>query len=381
VELVDARDDGHIWGAQYTRNPAELATVQERIAREISDRLSVPMSSEVERRMSRRKTENADAYRLYLKGRYYFNKLSLEGVQKGIDHLQKAIEIDENFALAHAALGDCYNYLGKRPEARQALQNALALDNTLGEARASLGFFKFIYDWDFAGAEQEFKQALEMNPNYAEAHHWSAIFLANLSRHNEAALAAQRAVELDPLSLLMNMTLGLTAYLARDYKRAVEELLKVIEMDASFVAAHSVLGNVYIQQGRYNEAMREYAKVLELARGASVIETSMKAVIAHAYAKSGEKDKALKLLEELIELVHARDVSTDGSNPVDGLSLHSLAEIYAALEQKDQAFEWLNRAYEEHDMQLVSLKVNPTLDPLRSDPRFKELVERMGFPI
>jgi len=366
VELVDARDDSHVWGAQYNRQPAEIFALQERIAQEITERLRLKLTRQEQQRLTRRHTENAEAYQLYLKGRYYFNKLTMDGVEKGIDYFQQAIDKDAHYALAYAGLGDSYNYLGKPVEAKQAVIKALDLDETLGEAHASLGFFKFIYDWDFAGAEGEFKQALDLNPNYAEAHHWSAIYFANVGPHDQAGAEAKLAVELDPLSLLMNMTPALTSYLARDYDGAVAELRKVIDMEPNFLAAHSVLGNVYVQQGLYEIAMAEYQKVLDLSKGVAVVETAMKAVIAHAYAKWGKRSKALKMLDELTK--------------ASSVSPHSIAEVHAALGQRDQAFEWLNKACDRRDMQMVSMKMNPTLDSLRADRRFADLVRRVGLP-
>jgi TolB-like protein/Tfp pilus assembly protein PilF len=376
VELVDTRDDSHIWGAQYVRKPADLFTMQETIAREIADKLHLELRGEDQERMTRRQTENAEAYQLYLKGRYYFNKLTVDGVEKGVEHFQQAIEKDPNYALAYVGLGDCYNYSAKPTEAKQAMSKALELDETLGEARASLGFFKFVYDWDFIGAETEFRQALKRSPNYAEAHHWSAIYFANMGRHEEAAVEAKLAVELDPLSLLMNMTPALAAYLAHDYDRAVEHLQKVIEMEPNFPAAHSVLGNAYLQQGSFEKAMAEYQKVLELSKGVDVVKASMKAIIAHAYAKSGNPSLATMLLRELT----TPNDASDQTPPAINLSMHSIAEIHAALGQTNQAFEWLNKAYDQHDMQMVSLKVNPTIDGLREDSRFDDLVRRVGLP-
>ncbi len=376
AELVDARDDTHIWGAQYIRNPADLFTMQEAIAREITDNLRLKLTSEDQKRLTRRHTESTEAYQLYLKGRYYFNKLTVEGVQKGIEYHQQAVRNDPHYALAYAALGDGYNYFAKPVEAKQVLSKALELDQNLGEAHASLGFFKFIYDWDFAGAERAFKQALDLNPNYAEAHSWSAIYFANTGRHEEAAVEAKVAVDLDPLSLLMNMTPALAAYLARDYDTAVAHLQKIIEMEPNFPAAHSVLGNVYVQQGLFEQAMAEYQKVLELSKGVAPVEMAMKAIIAHAYAKSGKRNKAIKLLDELT--ASAQDA--DQLPGVVNVSPHSIAEIHTALGQTDKAFEWLNKAYEQHDMQMVSLLTNPTLDSLRSDARFADLVRRVGLP-
>src|SRR6266550_2143603 len=366
VELVGTSDDRHIWGAQYIRKPAEVFAAQETIVREIAEKLRLELTGHEQQLLARRHTQSNEAYLCYLKGRYHFNKLTMGGVQKGIEYFQQAIDKDPNYALAYAGLGDCHNYLANRVEAKQAVLKAVDLDDRLGEAHASLGWYRFLYDWDFAGAEREFERALELNPNYAEAHHWYAIYLANLGRHEEADHEARRAVELDPLSLLMNMTPALNFYVARQYDRAIEQLQKVIEMEPNFVAARSVLGSVLLQKELYEEALAEYEKVLELTKGVAVVETSVKAIMAHAYARWGKRGEASKLLEEV----------TVAGTP----SPYSIAGIYAALGEGDAAFAWLNQACEQHDVQLVSVKVDPTLDGVRSDLRFAELVRRVGLP-
>ncbi|HAF22107.1 MAG TPA: hypothetical protein DCK93_04205 [Blastocatellia bacterium] len=365
-ELVDARDDSYIWGAQYNCQLADIFTMQQTMAQEITEKLRLSLTNEEQQRLARRQTQSAEAYHLYLKGRYHFNKLTMDGVQKAITHFEHAIEKDPQYALAYTGLIDGSNYLGNSAAAKEAATKALELDQTLGEAHASLAFHKWIYDWDFAAAEREFKQALQLSPNYAEAHHWYALYLANMGRHDEAAPLATRAIELDPLSLLMNMTPALTSYLARQYDRATEALHKVIDMEPNFVVARSVLGNVYAQKGMYDAAMAEYQEVLKLSRGVSVVEAAMKAVIGHLCAKQGKKSKAQKILDE---------VSKEAN-----VSPHSIAEIHAALGKRDSAFEWLKKALEQRDMQMVSLKVNPTLDGLREDPRFADLVRRVGLP-
>ena len=365
VELINATDDRHIWGAQYIRQPAELLPAQEKIAREIAEKLRVEISGPQSQLLAKRHTGDSEAYLLFLKGRYYFNKLTFEGVQKGAAYFQQAIERDPQFAFAYAGLADCHNYLANRDDARRAITKALELDNELGEAHASLGFFRFLYDWDFAGAEDEFRQAIASSPNYAEAHHWYAIYLANLGRHQEAFHEAELAVERDPLSLLMNMTAALNFYTGREYDRAIAQLEKVIEMDDNFPAAHSVLGCVYVQKQMFREALAEFEKVLALVKGAPPVEASVKVIMAQAFARMGRKTKALKLLAEVAELA---------------TSAYSLAAVYGALGDKDQAFAMLERAYDEHDVQLVSLKVDPALDDLRDDPRFKALLTKSGFP-
>lgn len=362
VELIDTEDDRHLWGAQYIRNPSDLFQTYETIARSIRERLRLGSTVSEQRHH----TQNHQAYVSYLKGRYYFNKLTPDGVQTAIDHLHQAIEHDPSYSLAYAALGDCHNYLAHRDEARHALLKAVELDETLGEAHASLGFFKFLYDWDFSGAEDEFKRALTLSPAYAEAHHWYAVYLANIGRHDEADQHARRAIQFDPLSLLMNMTPALNFYLAREHDKALEELQKVLQMEPNFVAARSVMGNVLVQKGLYEEALQEFSKVLELIKGAATAEVSVKALMAHAYARWGDEHNALKLLEE----VDAHDTP----------SPYLIAGIHAALVDRDAAFKRLNEAYDQRDVQLVSLKVDPSLDSLREDRRFSELANRVGLP-
>ena len=363
VELVDTRDDRHLWGAQYIRPPDDLLAVCDTIARKIGDKLrpQPPVGKQPTRH-----SPIHEAHVLYLKGRYHFNKLTPEGVQRATEYLLQATELDPNYALAFAALSDSYNYLAQRIEGKTAVLKALELDETLGEAHASFGFFRFLYEWDFAGAESSFKRAQALNPNYAEAHHWYAIYLANLGRHSEAEREAKRAVELDPLSRLMNMTAALNFYLAREYDKALEQLERVLELEPNFLAARSVRGNVLAQKELYEEALGEFQKVFELIKGVPAVEVSVKAIMAQAYAKWGKKRDALKLLEE---------VTSAGT-----ASQYSIAGVYAALGEVDSAFESLDEAYKQHDLQLVSLKVDPSLDGVRSDPRFNQLMTAVGIP-
>jgi TolB-like protein/tetratricopeptide (TPR) repeat protein len=365
VELIDTSDDRHLWGAQYVRPPDELYATYDTITRKVAERLRLRLPVD-EQSSGNRHTPDHQAYVYYLKGRYHFNKLTPDGVQKALGYLQQAIERDPNYALAYAALADCHNYVVQRAESRQAVLKALELDETLGEAHASLGFSRFLYDWDFEGAENCFNRALALNPSYAEAHHWYAIYLANLGRHREAEREATLAVEFDPLSLLMNMTPALNFYLAREHDKAIEQLQRVLEMEPNFVAALSVRGNVLVQKQRYGEAVEEFRKVLELIKGVAAVEVSVKAIIAHAYARWGKRNDALSLLEEVTGAGTA--------------SPYSIAGVYAALGELDSAFESLNKAYEQHDVQLVSLKVDPSLDGIRSDPRYGILVTRVGIP-
>jgi len=365
IELIDARDDTHVWGAQHVRHLAETLTMPAMIAEEITEQLRLNLTSAEQRRLTRRLTDNADAYRLYLLGRYHFNKLTPDGVEKGLEHFRQAIEKDPQYALAYAGLADCHNYSMKREEAREAVSKALELDEELGEAHATLGFSRFLYDWDFAGAESAFKRAVALSPNYAEAHHWYAIYLANLGRHEESFREAELAVERDPLSLLMNMTAALNFYLARQYAQAIAQLHKVIEMEVNFPAAHSVLGCVYAQMQMYGEALAEYDKVLDLFKCVPAVENSVKVLKAQAYGRWGKGNEALRLLDEVDAGV---------------VSPYSVAGVYAALGDHDKAFAALEKAFAQHDMQLVSLKVDPTLDRLREDARFAQHISRVGLP-
>jgi DNA-binding winged helix-turn-helix (wHTH) protein/tetratricopeptide (TPR) repeat protein len=367
VELVNTRDNRHLWGAQYNRELSNIATLQEAIPQQIAERLKPQLTGQDKQRLfaRQRHTENPEAYQLYLKGRHFWNKLTLDSVQKGLEFFQQAIEKDPAYALAYTGMLDCYTYLNSPVEARKSAARALELDPTLGEAHASLGFYKFLYDWDFAGAEKELKHAIELNPNYAQAHHWYGIYLANMGQHQEAIREARLAQQLDPLSLLMNQTVGLVLSVARQYDQAIAELLKVIEMDATYAAAHGTLGLVYAQKGMCEQAILEFEKVASFAGRHPAVATSLKALTAYTYAVCSRPDKARALVDQI------------SAEPT--ASSYMLAMIYASLGEHDRALDWLGRAYADRDFQVVSLKVDPALDPLRSTTRFQELLARVGL--
>jgi TolB-like protein/thioredoxin-like negative regulator of GroEL len=365
VELIDARDNSHIWGEQYNRKIKDIFAMHETISREIAEQLHLRLTGKEEQRIRRRHTKDSEAYLLYLRGRYYFNKLSMDGVERGAAHFQQAIDRDPKYALAYAGLADCFNYMAKREEAKQAAIQALALDNTLGEVHATLGFFKFLYDWDFAGAEEEFRLAVELNPSYAEAHHWYAVFLANMGRHGLAAIEAKRARELDPLSLLMNMTPVLTCYLAREYDNAVAEAQKVLDLEPNFPAAHSVLGAVYEQKGMFDEALAEYQKVIDILGSASGPQSVLKAFMARVHATTGKKAEAVTMLDSVSDFANAMP--------------YTISQVHLALGETDQAFEWLNKACKIRELQLVSLKADPAFDALRTDTRYEDILRRVGL--
>ena len=366
TELIDAQDNRHLWGERYSRNLTDIFQLQETLSLEIAETLRLRLSGEEKGRVIGRHSEVGSAYQSYLKGRFYFHKLTPEGVQKGAEYFLQAIASDPSYALAYAALADCYNYLGNPTEAGKAAHRALELDDHLGETRASYAFYRFLYLWEFEEAERDFRRSLEIRPDYAEAHHWYGIFLANMGRHEEALAEARTAVDLDPVSLLMNMTPGLVFYCAHAYDQAREEFQKVLEMDPSYLPALSLVGHCYEQQGDYDKAIAQYQKILQVSGGSAMIEEGILAARGRLEAKCGERGRALEILEVLTSR--------------DGVSAYSLAELYAALGNADQAIRCLASSIENRDLQLVSMKVDPNFVSLHDAPRFQDLLRRIGLP-
>jgi serine/threonine-protein kinase len=376
AELVDVRYNKLLWGEQYNRKMSDLLATQREIAREIVEKLKLKVSGE-EKGLAKHYTESNEAYQLYMKGRFYWNKRTAEGMQKSLEYFQQSIERDPNFALAYSGLADTYDLLGASdamgnippneamPKAKAAALKALEIDDTLAEAHVSLAHVKYYYDRDWAVAEREYKRAIELNPNYPIAHSWYAVYLMSAGRFDEALAQVRRAQELDPLSLPTNMALGWVLLNARQYDQSVEQLRKTLEMDPNFILAHHRLGLVYEQQGKYDEAIAEFRQVINLSAG----KPPGIATLAHAYALSGKRAEAQKALAELQEMSKQRYVSPA-----------SIAIIYAALGDKDLAFDWLEKAAKARDVMLARLKVDPRFDSLRSDPRFADLERRIGIP-
>jgi len=375
AELVDVRYNQLLWGEQYDRKTSELLATQREIAREIVDTLKLKVSGQ-ERGLAKHYTESNEAYQLHLKGQFYFNKRSEEGMEKALENFQQAIEKDPAFALAYSGLADTYDLLGAPdalgtlrpnealPRAKAAALKSMEIDPSLAEPHVSLAHVKYFYDRDWPGAEREFKRAIELNPNYPLAHHWYAIYLVWVGRANEGLAEIKRAQELDPLSLPINMAVGWLLCEANRTDEGIDQLRKTIEMDPAFVLAHDRLGLCYEQRGMYPEAIAEHQKVIDLGAKALGI-----AGLGRAYAMSGKRNEAQKALVELQELSKQRHVSPG----LTGL-------IYAALGDKDQAFAWLDKSVEEHDLIIARLKVDHGFDNLRSDPRFADVVKRVGLP-
>jgi len=376
AELVDVRNNKLLWGEQYDRKMSDLLATQREIAREIVENLKLKVSGE-EKGLAKRYTESNEAYQLYLRGRFYWNKRNEDAMRKSLEYFQQAIDKDPNFALAYSGMADAYILLGAAdasggmsadealPKAKAAALKAQEIDESLAEAHVSLAHVKYYYERDWEPAEREYRRAIELNPNYSIAPQWYAIFLMSAGRFDEALVQAKRAQELDPLSLPINMTLGWVLLNARQYDQSAEQLNKTLEMDPGFMLAHHRLGMVYEQQGKYDKAIEEFKQVVNLSIGKPMGIASL----AHAYALAGKRAEAEKGLAELKGLSEKRFVSEA-----------SIAMIYVALRDKEQAFAWLEKADKRRDALLARLKVDPRFDDLRSDPRFQDLVKRVGIP-
>ena len=366
VELMDVVDNITLWSNTYTGKFSELFLLQEKISREIFDTLRLEMSGEEKKRL--------EASYLYLKGRAYWNKRTTDEIKQGIEYFQQAISVDPNYAAAHAGLADCYNmlvlYSALPPEegfakAKESAMRALELDNSLAEAHTALAFVKFRYDWDWAGAGREFNLAFEQNATYASAHQWYANYLTAKGQTGEAVKAANRAQELDPLSLITLSVKSWALYFAGRYDEAIANCQTVLAQDPDFFVARRYLGMAYEQKRMYPEAIAEFQRAVTLSRGSLM----MKSHLGHAYAVSGDKAKAQQVLDELQERSKKGYVSA-----------YLTAVIYAGLGEKDRAFEWLEKAYNERAEFLIYMKADPRLEPLRTDPRFQDLLRRIGLP-
>jgi TolB-like protein/Tfp pilus assembly protein PilF len=383
VELVDARNNSHLWGEQYDRKVTDLFAVQKEIARDISDELGVRLTGEELKRATRDYTENAEAYQLYLKGRYFWNKRTPEDLQRAADYFQQAITKDPNYALAYSGLADAYIYMGyafgrtpameAMPTAKAAALKALELDQNLAEAHISLGLVKFFYDWDWAGAESEFKRAIQLNPNYPSAYHFYSVYLICVpKKFDEAIAVAKRGLELDPLSIPINNILALHLYYAGRYDEAIAQRRKTLELNPNDINGHIQLSESYAAKGMYGEAFAERL----VSRTLSGADKEKVEEYRRIYASSGWNAYLQKTLwdehEELLKKLNQPEHTN--------LDTFFAATSYAALGEKDKAFELLNKMYDERDGLLIWLKVDHGCDPLRSDPRFADLLRRVGLP-
>jgi serine/threonine-protein kinase len=371
VDLVDTRTGAQLWGEEFDRKVSDLLAVKQDIAREVTDKLRLSLTGEQQKMISR-DASNTEAYQLYLKGRYYWNKRTAEGINEAIKQFQQAVDKDPLYALAYVGLADCYlileQYAGAPaselyPKAKAYVQRALQLDSSLAEAHASLGLINdSLWLWD--EAETEYKRAIELNPNYPTAHQWYSIHFEYLGRFEDQMVEIKRAQQLDPLSLIVSTDLAELYLNLGDLNSALEQCRKTIELDPNYPSGHADLGSVYLRQGREAEAFTEFQKAVELSGRSSDMLTSLGA----GYAIAGEHAKALAVVKELEEKYAKHEAI--GQN---------LARVYANLGDKDQAFAWLEKDFQARSGVLGRIRALPELEPLRSDPRFADLRRRTGL--
>ena len=374
AELIDARSNHNLWGAQYDRKVSDLLAVQEDITRAISSKLRERLTGEAGKQVAKGETKDPEAYQLYLKGRFYWEKRTPESLEKSRDYFNQAIEKDPNYARAYAGLAGYYYVLSDytpvsayevAPKARAAAQKALAIDDSLAEAHAVLaGSYQNLWEWD--SAEQEFRHAIELDPNSGSTHQWYGLFLSYNARNEEALVQFKRAVEIDPLNLTFNTDLATGLATAHQYDLALDHLKKTIDMDPSYAGAHSNLANVYFDMGKYDLWLEEWKKGATLANDREDLAIAEEA--ASVYAKSGFRPTATRIIEMEKELAHRRYV--DSAN---------VALYYAALGDKDQTFAWLDKAFSQKAETLQMIKSIKAIEPFHSDPRYVDLLKRMGL--
>lgn len=374
AELIDTKENRVLWGQQFNQKVDDTLAVQQEISKSISEKLRLNLSGEEEQRLAKRYTESGPAYQEYLKGQFWLNKRNEEGFQKAIEFFNHAIEKDPGYGLAYAGLADSYALLGTYallapkegfPKAKAAAMKALALDGQLAEAHTSLGNLLTSYDWDFASAEKEFKQAIALNPNYGTAHQWYAEYLQAMGRFDEAIAEIKRAQELDPLSLIIPTVAGRIYYCAQRYDEAIAQLEKIIQTEPRFGPAYAFITEAYLKKGRFDQAIQAAQEPVKFAPGTSVYLT----ILGSAYATAGKKVEAEKVLAELKELSARQYIQPS-----------YIALLYAGLGDKDQTIVWLEKAFADRDDRLIFVMTDPLIDSLYSDPRFQDLKHRVGLP-
>jgi TolB-like protein/Tfp pilus assembly protein PilF len=372
-ELVKVSDGSQLWGEQYNRSPSDILLIQDEIAKAISESLKFKLNRQDQIRLTKQPTDNIEAYNLYLRGRYFWNKYNKEWVLKAIEAFKQAIAIDSNYALAYCGLADAYFRLSNvhfrpqevLPKAKEAALRAVAIDPNLAEAHSSLALIHVYFDRDWERAEREFRKAIELDPYLVSAHQRYGSYLTFLGRFEESIRHYETALELDPFSLQVNMNLATTYYLRCEYDRAVKHLEKTMELEPNYMPTHFVLGCVYIQQRRFEEAIAEFQLIYKLDDEAYLALGFM----GYAHALAGQRAEAETLLNVLQDIAIRKYVSP-----------YSMLVIHLVLGPEERVFELLEQLYEERNDWLVWLKVSPELKHLQNDPRFKDLLRRVGFP-
>jgi TolB-like protein/Tfp pilus assembly protein PilF len=376
AQLIQVSDQTHLWADTYEGDLQDILALQNRVAQAIAGQIQIKLTRKKQANLATAPPVNPQAYEDYLKGRFYWNKRTADDLNKGIHYFQRSIQSDPNYALAYAGLADSYGLLGTvpydalppreaMPKAGQAALRALELDDTLAEAHASLGYVRLEYDWNWPEALKEFERALALNPSYATGHHWYANYLRIMGRLQEAIMEVKEAQKLDPLSLGINAALAESYYFAREYDHVIEQCRKTFELYPGFYMARFWLGRAYGHKGMYNEAVATFEKGKSITGGSALMTMGL----GYAYAVAGRTMKAKQVLEKLIHLSTQRYVPAV-----------YMVGIYTALDEKDQAFEWLENAYNERSNYLIYIHREPALDSLRSDPRYQTLIRRIGLP-
>jgi TolB-like protein/DNA-binding winged helix-turn-helix (wHTH) protein/Tfp pilus assembly protein PilF len=373
AQLIRAATDEHFWSEAYDRELRDVLNLQSDVAQSIARRVEVTITGEERARLSSARTVDPEAYEAYLKGRYYWNKRTADGMPKAALYFEQAISKDPSYGSAYSGLADCNSGLAWHgfmspaevlPKAYAAAHKAVEIDPQSAEAHASLALV-LSHKWDWAGAEVEFKRALELNPQYANAHHWYGDYLSIQGRHDEALVEAKRALELDPLNLMIGTWAGLRYYFARRYDGATEQSQSTVDLDPNFAAAHLILGECYVQQGKYKEGLDELQKATSLSGDSPLY----MAQVGVSLALAREKKEALRVIRELQDISGKRYVSPYG-----------IAQIYAALNDKEQTYKWLETAYRDRAVWMSYLAVDPVFNSIRSEERFRDLLGRVGLP-
>jgi eukaryotic-like serine/threonine-protein kinase len=373
TELIDVERDAQIWGEQYNRKLSDIFVLQEEIVKEMVSQLKLHLTGEEKKKLAKRNTQDADAYHLFLKGRYFLNRRTPESLEKGLEYFQQALVRDPNYALAYNGIADSYLLIlsssGLSPsealaKARMALAKALELEGNVAEIYSSMAYVNTLFDWDWTSAEKNFKNAIQLNPGYADAYHWYSHFLIIQKRFEDSLKASKRLLELDPLNLTFHSHLGWHYWCTREYDAGIQDMQSMIELDPSFMFLHFYLARCYEQKQMKEEAISEYRKAIELSPDPERI-----ASLGHALAKWDDKENAIHLLEELKILEKERYISPS-----------YFAVICQAIDETDWAFDWLEKGYINRDAELVYLGVDPRWDGLRNDPRFIDLIRRIGLP-
>jgi eukaryotic-like serine/threonine-protein kinase len=373
-ELVDVATGTQLWGAQFDRQPGDIFAIQDEISNEISGKLRLKLTRAERKRLAKRQTEDAEAYRLYLKGRHHWNQWTEEGFYKAIEYFQQAVEKDPGYALAHAGVADAYVLLGWNsylppkdafPKGKMASLAAMRLDQDLGEAHTSLAAVLWLHTWQWPEAQVEFERSLTLNPAYPTANHWYAEYLMTMGRHAEAIARMKASQELDPLSLIISVAIGWAFYMGRRYEEAMEQLRRTVELDPNYPVTYWILGLLLRKMGRYEEGIAEGEKGVKLSGGSPL----MRAALAQSLAAAGRGQEAVQILGDLTELAKQKYVAP-----------YFFAGIHIDLGEHERAMEYLEKAYEERSHWLIYLHIDPSMDGLRPDSRFQEMLRRIGLP-